>query len=221
MMNGGKHEWQIVSEIATAMGFPMGWDSGAEIMDEIARLTPTFAHVSFKLLDERGSIQWPCNAEHPDGSPIMHIHGFARGKGQMALTEYIPTDERTSRYYPLILTTGRILAHYNVGTQTRRTHNMQWHDEDLLEINPHDAAERGIKDGDPVSVASRMGATTLRAEVTDRVAPGIVYATFHHPESNANLITTNNSDWATNCPEYKVTAVQVTVGNHAALDAAE
>jgi formate dehydrogenase major subunit len=221
MMNGGKHEWQIVAEIATAMGFPMGWNSGAEVMDEIARLTPTFAYVSFKLLDERGSIQWPCNADNPDGSPIMHVHGFARGKGQLALTEYIPTDERTSRFYPLILTTGRILAHYNVGTQTRRTENMKWHDEDLLEINPHDAAERGIKDGDMASVASRMGATPLKVEVTGRVAPGIVYATFHHPESNANLITTDNSDWATNCPEYKVTAVQVTLGNQSLHDAAE
>ena len=221
MMNGGKHEWQIVAEIATAMGFPMGWNSSADVMDEIARLTPSFAFVSHKALDERGSVQWPFNAANPEGSQIMHVHGFANGKGKMALTEYIPTDERTSRFYPLILTTGRILAHYNVGTQTRRTENMKWHDEDLLEIHPHDAEERGIKDGDFVSVASRMGATTLRAEVTERVAPGIVYATFHHPESNANLITTNNSDWATNCPEYKVTAVQVTVGNHSIHDAAE
>lgn len=213
---GGKHEWQIAAEIATAMGYPMGWNSGAEIMDEIARLTPSFAGVSFTLLDERGSVQWPCNASAPDGTPIMHINGFASGKGHFALTEYVPTDERTSRFYPLILTTGRILAHYNVGTQTRRTDNMQWHDQDVLEIHPYDAESRGIKDGDSISLASRMGGTTLTAKLTDRVSPGVVYTTFHHPESNANVITTENSDWATNCPEYKVTAVQVTLGNHPA-----
>jgi formate dehydrogenase major subunit len=221
MKNGGKHEWQIVSEIAAALGFHMEWKNGAEIMDEIARLTPSFAHVSFKMLDERGSIQWPCNADHPDGSPIMHINGFARGKGQLALTEYVPTPERPSRFYPLILTTGRILQHYNVGTQTRRTNNIQMHDRDLLEIHPFDADSRGIKEGDQVSVASRKGATTLIATVTERVQPGVVYTTFHHPESNANVITTENSDWATNCPEYKVVAVQVTLGNAPALEAAE
>ena len=108
-----------------------------------------------------------------------------------------------------------------MGTQTRRTDNMSWHDEDVLEIHPFDAESRGIKDGDPVSVASRMGATTLTARVTERVQPGVVFTTFHHPENNANLITTDRSDWATNCPEYKVTAVQVTLGNQTAQVAAE
>ncbi len=215
--NGGKHEWQVAAEIATAMGYPMGWNSGAEIMDEIARLTPTFAGVSFQMLDERGSVQWPCNEAAPDGTPIMHINGFSSGKGHFAITEYVPTDERTSRFYPLILTTGRILAHYNVGTQTRRTSNIEWHEQDVLEIHPYDAESRGIKDGDQVSVASRKGATALVAKLTERVSPGVVYTTFHHPESNANLITTENSDWATNCPEYKVTAVQVTLGNRPAV----
>ena len=219
--NGGKHEWQVAGEIATGMGFPISWNSGAEIMDEIARLTPGFAHVSFKRLDETGSVQWPCNAEHPDGSPIMHANGFASGKGHFGLTEYVPTDERTSRFYPLILTTGRILVHYNVGTQTRRTGNVAWHPRDVLEIHPFDAEARGIKDGDLVSVASRIGATALSACISARVQPGIVYTTFHHPENNANLITTDNSDWATNCPEYKVTAVQVTLANQKTQHAAE
>jgi len=221
MRNGGKHEWQIACDIANAMGFPMTWNNGAEIMDEIARLTPSFAHVSFKMLDERGSVQWPCNADHPDGTPIMHVNGFARGKGQLALTEYVPTPERPNRFYPLILTTGRILAHYNVGTQTRRTGNLQMHDRDILEIHPFDAEQRGIRDGDPVSVASRKGATTLTALVSERMQPGVVYTTFHHPESNANVITTDNSDWATNCPEYKVIAVQVALGNARMEEAAE
>ena len=114
----------------------------------------------------------------------------------------------------MLLTTGRILSQYNVGAQTRRTANVVWHDEDRLEIHSHDAEQRGIRDGDLVRLASRSGETTLRARITDRVAPGVVYTTFHHPSSGANVVTTDNSDWATNCPEYKVTAVQVRRTNH-------
>jgi formate dehydrogenase major subunit len=121
----------------------------------------------------------------------------------------VATDERTTARYPLILTTGRVLTQYNVGAQTRRTANVLWHDEDRLEIHPGDAEARGIADGDWVGVTSRAGETVLRATVTLRVHPGVVYTTFHFPESGANVITTDNSDWATNCPEYKVTAVEV------------
>ena len=182
-------------------------------MDEIAKLTPTFAGVSFAKLDELGSVQWPCNDANPVGSPVMHATTFARGKGKFMLTEYVPTDERTGPRYPLLLTTGRILSQYNVGAQTRRTANVVWHEEDRLEINPHDAEQRGVKDGDWVRVASRAGETALRALITDRVAPGVVYTTFHHPMTQANVVTTEYSDWATNCPEYKVTAVQVSPSN--------
>jgi formate dehydrogenase major subunit len=182
-------------------------------MDEIARLTPTFKGVSFAKIAKLGSIQWPCNDEHPEGTPIMHIGEFVRGKGRFVMTEYVPTDERTGPRYPLILTTGRILSQYNVGAQTRRTANVVWHEEDRLEIHPHDAEQRGIKDKDWVTVRSRAGETALRALITDRVAPGVVYTTFHHPLTQANVITTEFSDWATNCPEYKVTAVEVTRSN--------
>ena len=182
-------------------------------MDEIARLTPTFAGVSFERLDELGSVQWPCNDKAPEGTPVMHIDGFVRGKGKFVITEYVPTDERTGPRFPLLLTTGRILSQYNVGAQTRRTANVVWHEEDVLEIHPHDAENRGISDGDWVTLASRAGETTLRATITDRVAPGVVYTTFHHPATQANVVTTEFSDWATNCPEYKVTAVQVSPSN--------
>ncbi|HSR54685.1 MAG TPA: molybdopterin dinucleotide binding domain-containing protein, partial [Alphaproteobacteria bacterium] len=174
---------------------------------------PTFTGVSFEKLDPLGSVQWPCNDAAPEGTPIMHIGKFVRGKGRFMLTEFVPTPERANRSFPLILTTGRILSQYNVGAQTRRTENSRWHDKDVLEIHPHDAEVRGIEDGDLVSITSRIGATTLHADITDRVPPGVVYTTFHHPVTGANVITTEYSDWATNCPEYKVTAVQVVRSN--------
>jgi formate dehydrogenase major subunit len=205
----GYADWEITVMLSNALGYRMEYGHPSEIMDEIARLTPGFANVSYKMLEERGSVQWPSNDKAPDGSPIMHINGFVRGKGRFMLTEYIATDEKTGPRFPLLLTTGRILSQYNVGAQTRRTENVVWHNEDRLEIHPHDAEQRGIKDGDWVKLSSRAGETSLRALITDRVAPGVVYTTFHHPDTQANFITTDFSDWATNCPEYKVTAVQV------------
>jgi formate dehydrogenase major subunit len=209
----GLEDWQVTQAIANAMGLPMEYGHPSEIMDEIAALTPTFAGVSFDKLDRLGSIQWPCNEGAPEGTPVMHENGFVRGMGRFVVTEYIPTDERTGPRFPLLLTTGRILTQYNVGAQTRRTANTVWHQEDRLEIHPHDAEERGIRNGDWVKLASRTGETSLRAEITERVAPGVVYTTFHHPDTQANVVTTEYSDWATNCPEYKVTAVQVSPSN--------
>jgi formate dehydrogenase major subunit len=206
----GYEDWEITQLLSNALGYPMNYKHASEIMDEVAQLTPTFKGVSFDKIDELGSIQWPCNEEHPEGTPTMHVDEFVRGKGKFFITEYIPTTERVNNKYPLILTTGRILAHYNVGAQTRRTNNTEWHDEDLIEIHPHDAEDRGINEQDWVGINSRAGDTVLRAKITDRVQPGVIYTTFHHPVSGANVITTDNSDWATNCPEFKVTAVQVT-----------
>ena len=205
----GLSEWESVCRLATAMGYPMHYGSAAEIMDEIASLTPTFAGVSFAYLDRVGSVQWPCTAEKPLGTRIMHEEQFVRGRGRFLVTQYVPTDERSTRRYPLLLTTGRILSQYNVGTATRRTANAVWHPEDVLEIHPHDAEVRGIGNGDGVLLSSRKGAITLHARVSDRVPEGVVYTTFHHPENAANVVTTEYSDWATNCPEYKVTAVEV------------
>jgi formate dehydrogenase major subunit len=212
----GLSEWEAVCRLGTAMGYPMHYESARDIMTEVASLTPTFAGVSFEKLDRLGSVQWPCPDEDSTGTPIMHAKRFVRGEGRFMNTAYVPTDERTSRRYPLILTTGRILTQYNVGTQTRRTHNLSWHDQDLLEIHASDAELRGVADGDSVLVSSRKGATALTARVSDRVPPGVVHTTFHHPESDANVVTTEFSDWATNCPEYKVTAVQVLPSNEPA-----
>ena len=205
----GYADWEVTIELAKRLGYEMNYGHPSEIMDEIARLTPTFHGVNYAKLDELGSIQWPCNEAAPEGTPIMHVDEFVRGKGKFIITKYVATDEKVTRKFPLILTTGRILSQYNVGAQTRRTENVQWHDEDLLEIHPHDAEERGITDGGWVGIQSRSGDTVLRAKLSERMQPGVVYTTFHFPESGANVITTENSDWATNCPEYKVTAVQV------------
>ncbi len=208
----GKADWETTMAIANAMGYPMHYNHPREIMAEIARTTPSFAGVTYDRL-ARESIQWPCNDAAPDGSPIMHVDGFVRGMGHFVITEYVATDEKVGPRFPLLLTTGRILSQYNVGAQTRRTAIVAWHPEDVLEIHPHDAQERGIREGDWVRLASRAGDTTLRAVLTERVAPGVVYTTFHHPVTQANVITTEYSDWATNCPEYKVTAVQVSPSN--------
>ena len=205
----GMADWEITAKLSEALGYPMQYSHASDIMDEIAALTPTFRGVSFKKLDELGSIQWPCNDGSPIGTPTMHVDEFVRGKGKFFITQYVPTTEKVNGKYPLILTTGRILSQYNVGAQSRRTQNVAWHHEDLVEMHPHDAEERAIQQGDWVGVASRSGETVLRVKITERVQPGVVYTTFHHPESGANVITTDNSDWATNCPEYKVTAVQV------------
>jgi len=209
----GYEDWEVTIAIAKAMGFDMSYAHPSEIMDEIARLTPTFSGVSFKRLEELGSIQWPCNDKAPEGTPIMHIGTFVRGKGNFIVTEYVPTDEKVGPRFPLLLTTGRILSQYNVGAQTRRTDNVVWHEEDRLEIHPHDAEERGVRDGDWVRLASRSGETTVRARITERVALGVVYTTFHHPNTQANVVTTDYADWATSCPEYKVTAVQISPSN--------
>ncbi len=211
----GMAEWEVTCALAQAMGYDMHYSDAAQIMDEIATVTPTFAGVSFAKLDSVGSVQWPCNDIAPDGTPIMHVEKFVRGEGQFITTPYVPTDEKSTRKFPLLLTTGRILSQYNVGAQTRRTNNVVWHQEDILDIHEADALERGITDGSWVEVSSRVGATQLRARITDQVPAGVVFTTFHYPVSGANVITTDNSDWATNCPEYKVTAVQVQPSSHA------
>ena len=209
----GYADWEVTQMIAQTMGLDWNYTHPSQIMDEIALTTPSFANVSYDFLEQMGSVQWPCNDKAPMGTPIMHVDGFVRGKGKFIRTEYVATDEKTGPLFPLLLTTGRILSQYNVGAQTRRTANVMWHDEDLLEIHPHDAEQRGIRNRDWVRLKSRAGETTLRADITDKVAPGVVYTTFHHPDTQANVITTDYSDWATNCPEYKVTAVQVTPSN--------
>jgi formate dehydrogenase major subunit len=206
----GLADWEVTVKLAQALGYPMSYAHPEDIMREIAALTPSFAGVSYEKIDRLGSVQWPCHAGTAEaGTSVMHEHGFVRGKGRFFNTPFVASDEKVTRRFPLLLTTGRILSQYNVGAQTRRTANTTWHAEDRLDMHPHDAEERGIREGDAVELESRAGCTVLRAQHTQRVQPGVVYTTFHFPGSGANVVTTDSSDWATNCPEYKVTAVQV------------
>ncbi len=205
----GLADWEITQALANTLGYPMNYAHPSEIMDEIARMTPTFAGVTYEKLDRLGSIQWPCNATAPQGTPTMHVGTFVRGKGRFMITQYVATEEKVTRRFPLLLTTGRTLTQYNVGAQTRRTANTLFYATDYLEIHPHDAEERAIATGMPVRVASRTGQALLTARVTERVAPGVVFTTFHFPESASNVLTSEIGDWATDCPEYKVTAVEV------------
>jgi len=210
---GGYADWEVTQKLAQELGLDWHYTHPSEIMAEIAATVPSFAGVSYDLLEKVGSVQWPCNEEAPLGTPIMHAHAFKRGKGHFVRTEYVATDEKTGPRFPLLLTTGRILSQYNVGAQTRRTDNNAYYSQDILEIHPHDAEVRGIRQGDLVKLSSRNGDTTLRAQLTTRVSPGVVYTTFHFPDNQVNVVTTDYSDWATNCPEYKVTAVQVSPTN--------
>ncbi len=207
----GLADWEVTQRFAQALGQDMHYAHPAQIMDEIAALTPSYAGVDYDKLDRLGSVQWPCNDGTAEaGTPVMHVDRFVRGKGRFFITQYVPTEEKVTPRYPLLLTTGRILSQYNAGTQTRRTANLVWHHEDQLELHPHDAELRGIRADDWVGIESRAGRTVMRAVLSERMQPGVVYTTFHFPESGANVVTTDSSDWATNCPEYKVTAVQVT-----------
>jgi len=205
----GLADWEVTVKMMNAMGYAVHYDHPSQILDEIARLSPAYSGMSYDLIDRVGSVQWPCDAHAPEGTEVLHVTTFPRGRANFMLTQFVPTAERTTDRFPLLLTTGRILSQYNVGTQTRRTANVQWHGEDVLEICTDDAELRGVKDGDWITLSSRVGAITLRARISPRVHAGLVYTTFHWAESKANAITTELSDWATNCPEYKVTAVEM------------
>jgi len=207
----GLQDWEVVVRLMNAMGYATQYRDAGEVLLELASLTPAYSGLSFELLERVGSAQWPVDAKAPEGTEVLHLERFPRanGLGTFMLTGYVPTTERSSERYPLLLTTGRILTQYNAGTQTRRSANSQWHPEDVLEISAADAIARGIRDGEQVQVSSRFGSTQLKAVYSQRVNPGVVYTTFHHAESRVNALTSDRSDWATNCPEYKVTAVEV------------
>jgi formate dehydrogenase alpha subunit len=210
-IGNAKPDWWIICQLAQKMGKANGFtfNSPAEIMDEIAKVTPSYGGISYQRL-EAGGIQWPCpTAEHP-GTPILHTKMFTRGKGKFMPLEYRPCAEPTDQDYPLILTTGRIIFHYHTGTMTRRVKGLNaFRNEEFVEINPQDAGSLGIAEGDRVKVISRRGEVAAKAKVTDVSPPGVVFMTFHFPESPTNRLTNPAIDPVAKIPEFKVCAVRI------------
>jgi formate dehydrogenase major subunit len=202
-------DFEIIGEVARRLGHEFGWDTPWDALDEVARLTPHYAGVSRERLGRRG-LQWPVRPDGTD-SPTLYDTTFDRpgGRGHFAALPYKAPGDAADEDFPLVLVTGRILQHYNAGTMTRRTANATLVDRDLLEVHPLDAERLWIKDGDRVSVRSRVGRIEVEAKVTKRIEPGHVFTTFHFPETRTNLLVGQSADVNTSCPEYKVIAVDV------------
>src|SRR5450755_761212 len=202
-------DFEIILTVSRALGHDMGWRTPADAMDEIAALTPQYAGVSHERIGRRG-LQWPVAADGTD-SPTLYQESFELpgGRGQFAPLPYKEPGDAADDEFPLILVTGRRLQHYNAGTMTRRTGNLELLDRDWLEIHPDDAARLWISDGRRVSVRSRVGRIETEARVTERIDPGHVFTAFHFPEVRTNLLIGSSADVNTSCPEYKVVAVDV------------
>jgi formate dehydrogenase major subunit len=205
-----RRDLDILLELSSRLGYPMLHRSASDVMDEIAELTPPWRGISHERLGTQG-LQWPVpTVDHP-GTPILYGERFATesGRANLFAVDWEPPGESASARFPFILITGRQLAHYNSGTQTRRTGNVVLQPADLVELHPDDAARLGIADDDRVVVESERGSVETWACVTTRVAPGNVFLSFHFPEVKTNLLTSSHADPLTSCPEYKITAVDV------------
>lgn len=202
-------DWQIICELSGKMGYPMVYNHPSEIMDEIARLTPSYGGITYDRLEGDG-LQWPCpNKEHP-GTKILHRDKFTRGLGKFHVIKYQEPPELPDKEYPFILTTGRVLYHYHSGNMSRHSAHLNEHyPEGSLEINPFDAKNIGCKDGDLLEVKSRRGKIEVKAKVTERSPEGVVFVTFHFKESAVNLLTLDKLDPTAKIPEYKVCAVTI------------
>ena len=203
-------DWEILCDVATTMGYPMAYPSPAAIQDEIAAVTPIYGGVRYWRLDAGESLQWPVRDDAHPGTPILHVGTFTRGKGLFTANDHVEPRECPTAEYPFTMTTGRVLYHWHGGSQTRRSQNlMALYPEPQIELHPDDASRLGIAEGDWVKVASRRGEFVARAWLTDRVALGLVFGTFHFPEGNVNWATGAFLDPQAKIPEYKVSAVRV------------
>ncbi len=202
-------DWQVVSEVSTRMGYPMRYAHPSEIMDEIAKLTPTLAGVSYDKLERPEGLQWPVPSKDHPGTPLMHAEQFPRGRARFVGVEYLPPGESPTQDYPFVLITGRVLQHYNCGAQTRRTDIMQVVDTDVLEMHPDDAQRMGFRDGDMAKLVSVRGDAALPVALSERVLPGEVFTSFHFPTTDLNVLLSSSADESSKCPEYKVSAVRV------------
>jgi formate dehydrogenase major subunit len=202
-------DWRVACEVSNRMGYPMSYRHPSEIMDEIATLTPMFAGVSYDRLDQHAGLQWPVPTAMHEGTALMHQGTFPNGKAQFVVVEYLPPGEAPTDDYPFVLTTGRILQHYNCGAQTRRTDILELVDTDVLEMHPVDMDGLHLRDGEVVRVVSARGETLLPVVGSERVLPGHLFTSFHFPASTLNSLLSSSADDSSKCPEYKVSAVRV------------
>lgn len=208
-MHGIIPDAEQICRVATGLGYPMRYSSAAEVMEEIARLTPPLAGVRYDKLDEGFGRQWPVPApEHP-GTAVMHTNGFTRGLGHFAPVEYQPPGEEPTEEFPFVLVTGRVLHHYNCGAQTRHSKLIEFVNRDVLEIHPLDAEALRVQNGELVRVVSARDAIQLPVVVSERVAPGQLFTTFHFPDHRLNALLSSSADMLSSCPEYKVVTVRV------------
>ncbi len=202
-------DWQIVCDLSTRMGYPMSYPDPAAVQEEIARLTPSYAGITYDRLEGDG-LQWPCPDRAHPGTPILHVERFARGKGKFHPVEFLPSKELPDEEYPFLLSTGRILQHFHTGTMTRRSEALdKLVSVGTIEVNPEDAARLGLADGDPVRVSSRRGRIEIGVRLSPRVAPGTVFLAFHYREAPANRLTIAALDPVAKIPEFKVCAVKM------------
>lgn len=201
-------DWRILCDLASRLGLRMEYESPADVMDEIASVTPIYAGMAYDRLDGDG-LQWPCISKDHAGTRFLHEGRFSRGKGRFHATPFKEPAELPDDEYPFILSTGRLLYHFHTGTMTRKSSGLNDLAGPRVEVNPADAAALGVSEGDLVEVASRRGAVTTRACVTDRPAKGVVFMPFHFHEAPANVLTNDALDPVAKIPELKVCAVRV------------
>lgn len=205
----GKADWEVIAEILTLLGYPHSYASASDIFDEMAKVTPQYAGISFARLDQ-GSIQWPCPTADHAGTKYLHQGKFSRGLGRFTAVDFEPPAELPDEEYPYVLNTGRRLYHYHTGTMTRRTRGLNTiYSEEFIEVNPTDACKIGVSDGELVKVSSRRGSINVKVNVTERVPQGMVFTSFHFSEVAVNFLTNSARDPIAKIPELKVSAVKI------------
>jgi formate dehydrogenase alpha subunit len=204
-----KPDTWIISEIAKRMGYTMPATTPEEIMKEINQLTPSYKGITYERI-EKGGISWPCPDEDHPGTPVLHVGKFARGKGLFFAIDYIPPAEEVDDEYPFVLSTGRNHQHFHTGTMTRRGTGLnRLCPEPIAEINPADAQEMDLSDGDFIEITSRRGSIKVKVRLTERSKPGMVFMPFHFHEASANILTHSIVDPVAKIPEFKVSAVKI------------
>jgi predicted molibdopterin-dependent oxidoreductase YjgC len=204
-----KTDWEVICAISNKIGYPMNYSSAQEIFEEVVKVTPSYAGISYERLEKQG-IQWPCPTPDHPGTKFLHKDKFSRGLGLFTAIEFIPPSELPDKEYPFLLSTGRVLYHYHTGTMTTRAQGLsERYPESLVEVNPVDADKLGIVEGATVKVTSRRGAVEAKASITKKSAPGTIFMNFHFAGTAVNLLTNPALDPVGKIPEYKVCAVKV------------